>query len=331
MTTLLERLGGDDTVEKFVDDFYDRMRRDEDINKTFSKFGNFDRLKSRTVDYLVGEWGGTPYVGQDLFASHTQVNVTKKNYDYMMRCIGESLKAMKVSSKLYKEVVDSIEAMREPITDPDEKFKKWAMEKLAKLESEAKAKQGDMVMTAMGFTITREKYEQQQRELAAKEERAKKLAEMRASRESGTGAKKGEKSKKGAEAPSEASPTPGASPRSELEVSPRSPAATTADAKSSARKERKERKREGQSLEVLKAADDTAESKKAEPVKTVGVEARKEVLAKPLAMPGGLAVELVRTSSLPGDVPSCLDFLDVAKPLRPAAESGAKVRVRLAL
>jgi len=195
-------------VERFVDLFYDGMKRDEDINKTFSKFGNFERLKSRTVDYLVGEWGGTPYVGQDLFAAHTQVSISTKNYDFMMKCIGESLKVMKITGALRQEVIDSIEAMREPITDPDEKFKKWAMEKLARLEKEAKEKEGDMVTTAMGFTITKAKYEQQQKELAEREERARKLNEMRLKRE-----KEGNKKKEKDSGNLSANPSPDPSPR----------------------------------------------------------------------------------------------------------------------
>jgi len=199
--------------------------------------------------------------------------------------------------------------MREPITDPDEKFKKWAMEKLARLEQEAKEKDGEMVTTAMGFTITKAKYEQQQKELAEREERARKLAEMRQKREKDGSKKKEKDTGKGV----------GLSPSPSPDSSPRSPgmSPTGASLGGGTRRDAEavpDRKR------LAKKANEGPEPPKGEAKKSAAAAGK-----------GPTKDAEQRRDEQIAKVMPCTDLLTDLRPTLPGPDLGVEVRVRLAL
>jgi len=130
MASLFERLGGQDQLVALVYGVYDMMKQDPELGKFFARH-NLTRLKDRTVDYLGGEWGGDKYRGSNLFMSHSHLGVTMHHYDVMMRCYIAVFKKLKTDKDLVKELLVSLEAMRDPTCDPSGKHRKAYMKDIA--------------------------------------------------------------------------------------------------------------------------------------------------------------------------------------------------------
>eukprot|EP00440_Ansanella_granifera_P026610 gb/GFBE01028903.1/.p1 GENE.gb/GFBE01028903.1/~~gb/GFBE01028903.1/.p1 ORF type:complete len:723 (+),score=168.55 gb/GFBE01028903.1/:1-2169(+) len=141
---LLVRLGGDAKLKTLVYGVYDKMRADRELGPMFEKFARnpatFQRLKERTVDYLNGEWGGTPYEGPDLFTAHASLYIDKVMYDAMMRMWAAMLDQMKICEPERGEALQSLEDMRPPICDPDGSFQKELEMRLAEAQREREEK-----------------------------------------------------------------------------------------------------------------------------------------------------------------------------------------------
>mmetsp|Transcript_1929 Transcript_1929/g.4339 ORF Transcript_1929/g.4339 Transcript_1929/m.4339 type:complete len:574 (-) Transcript_1929:113-1834(-) len=207
--TLLARIGGEMGVDAFVDLFYNLMVEDSNLGKFFARF-NLQILKDRTVAYLVGEWGGSAYVGIPLFEAHAQLHITKNQFDIMMVCIKKALKQLKKDKRVTDDIIKSIELMRDPITDPGGKFKDWYIKKLQDAQKENEA-QEDLVQTPMGFSIPRAKLEEQREKERKQKQLNEKLAAKRVERE---------RILKEGGTPS----PPTTSPRRNLQVAPQAPA-----------------------------------------------------------------------------------------------------------
>ncbi len=112
---LIDCLGGEDRLAFLVSEVYDAMDNDKDLHRFFDDGGgrrrNMDKLKSRTVDYLGGIWGGRPYRGPDLFSPHAGLNINDKVFDFMFRAFVNTLKKMKVPANPTKLILDDIAQM----------------------------------------------------------------------------------------------------------------------------------------------------------------------------------------------------------------------------
>jgi len=167
-------MGGEPKLEAVVDGVYKMMRDDPEIGKQFARF-RLERLKDRTVDYLRGEFGSTPYKGSDLWISHSHIGVNNHTYDIMMRCYVKMLKKERIKKQETSEILESLEKMRKPIVDSDLKFKNMY---LRHVEQEAEKAGGDgwgMVATSKKERDEKERAtleliaKHQQEELMAKE------------------------------------------------------------------------------------------------------------------------------------------------------------------
>lgn len=144
LSTLLNRLGGQDNLTILVYGVYDLMRADFVLGPKFEFFARnpntFHRLKVRTVDYLNGEWGGTPYSGPDLFVAHASIHIDKVMYDGMMRMWSQMLDKLGIVDPERSEALESIEAMRPPICDADGKFQEAMEQRLLVAQKEREEK-----------------------------------------------------------------------------------------------------------------------------------------------------------------------------------------------
>jgi len=205
--TIYARMGGEIPLEKVVDGVYKMMLADPEIGKQFARF-RLERLKDRTVDYLRGEFGGEEYKGSDLWISHSHLGVKDSWYDIMMKYYDVMLKKCKIDKQVAKEICEAIEAMRNPICDPGQKFKQIY---LLKADKEARQSQ-------------KENDERERIRKAKEVERAGRMAELRRAREAvqaGPDAgRKASPSPRPSPPGSQASPKPGASPMTSPSGSP---------------------------------------------------------------------------------------------------------------
>jgi len=176
------KFGGSLAVEDFVDKVYNEMKEDPALKTFFGQSAgrafNLQVLKDRTVDYLCsdaqGAWGNDPYHGPELFASHSALNITMKQYDVFMKCTKLILKQKKTASAIQKEVIRTFEEMRDPICDPNGSHMKKLKDGLEAAQKACDAQEGnDYDPTGFGMTTSRETAKL----WAAKEARTKELKE----------------------------------------------------------------------------------------------------------------------------------------------------------
>jgi len=175
--SLVERFGGEPAIDEFVAIFYQMMKDDPQLGRSFQRF-NFEVLKDRTVDFFLADWAGEAWEGRPLFQAHASLHITVEMFDVMMKCIRKTLKQMRKSKQVSEEVIVAVEKLREPICDPAGKLKASYEQKLAEME----AGRDDLVQTPMGFSISKAQLEENERRKARQanlQERLRVLRERR--------------------------------------------------------------------------------------------------------------------------------------------------------
>jgi truncated hemoglobin YjbI len=178
--SLVERFGGEPAIDDFVGIFYQMMKDDQQLGRSFQRF-NFEILKARTVDFFLADWAGESWDGRPLFEAHASLHITVEMFDVMMKCIRKTLKQMRKSKQVSEEVINAIEKLREPICDPLGKLTASYKKKLADME----AARHDLVQTPMGFSISKSKMEEDERKRARQAALQEKLKAARENRAKG--------------------------------------------------------------------------------------------------------------------------------------------------
>jgi truncated hemoglobin YjbI len=180
---LLERFGGVDNVIEMVNLGYDALLSDKEISIVFSQ-NNFERLKDRTVEFLVGEWGGKAYRGEGLFDAHAGLKVSERQYTLTMKTFAKGLKKMKTDKALAKEIMDQLEEMRGPIVDTNGFHRRELEARLEKARILAAEKTGaGSVTDACGWTVSAETKQGWENERLKLEDQKKRMAAQKKKRE----------------------------------------------------------------------------------------------------------------------------------------------------
>jgi len=186
---LLERFGkgsidvGVDNVIEMVDLGYDALLSDKEISIVFSQ-NNFNRLKERTCEFLVGEWGGRAYRGEGLFDAHAGLKVSERQYTLTMKTFAKGLKKMKTNKALAKEIMDQLEEMRGPILDSNGWHRKELEGRLEKARILAAEKSGAGAITDnCGWTVSAETKQGWENERLKLADQKKRMAAQKKKRE----------------------------------------------------------------------------------------------------------------------------------------------------
>lgn len=78
--TLYERLGGEESLRKIVNDILDRNLNNPDIGHHFQKV-DMNRLKQLVFEFFsMGIGGPHQYTGRDMRTAHVNLNITEKDF-----------------------------------------------------------------------------------------------------------------------------------------------------------------------------------------------------------------------------------------------------------
>ncbi|QRG66754.1 group I truncated hemoglobin [Brevibacillus choshinensis] len=99
MSTFYEKYGGEETISKVVDYFYDLVLADETVNHFFQ---NTDMEKQRRhqtkfISYALG--GPNQYTGQAMSKVHTGMNLQPEHFDAIVRHLHAALSHFGVSEE----------------------------------------------------------------------------------------------------------------------------------------------------------------------------------------------------------------------------------------
>lgn len=187
--TLLARIGGVEKVHDFIYGFYDRLLLESDVASVLLRSQQAQKqeiymklLKDRSVEYLEIVWGNDDYEGQDMFKAHAHLHISTPIYDKSMKCAAAELKKMGVPSDVYKDAMDQLEVLREPITDADGKFHRWVEAQQKEMEEKLLA-EGAVDLHGMGFTSSPKMIKDMADKAKRREDIKNKLAAAKAERE----------------------------------------------------------------------------------------------------------------------------------------------------
>jgi len=186
--SLLQRIGGVQTVHDFIYGFYDRLLYDKKVSpllkrsqQTQNEAVYIKLLKDRTVEYLESVWGGDPWEGQDMFVAHAQLHISPEIYDICIVHSKKQLAGMKLSKELKAAVQAEVILLAEPIADPGGKLDAWVRKRNKDIEDACLA-EGD-VKGPMGFSISAAQAKAMKDKAEMEAARKAKLLAMRQERE----------------------------------------------------------------------------------------------------------------------------------------------------
>jgi hemoglobin len=117
--SLYERLGGVDAITAVASAFEDRAAKDDRINQKFART-NLDRLHKEFVDQLCQDTGGPcTYTGLSMKQTHTNMGVTKGEWDAFMQDLVATLDDFKIGKEEQDEFLNLLRPMRAEIVEID--------------------------------------------------------------------------------------------------------------------------------------------------------------------------------------------------------------------
>ena len=106
--TLYDRLGGQEGIRAVVDDFYDRLRADEELGEFFDG-ANMEMLRRTQTDFLCEAAGGPEtYDATPVREAHVDVPFTPDHIQRAVELLYESLEAFDVADDDADAVVGAI-------------------------------------------------------------------------------------------------------------------------------------------------------------------------------------------------------------------------------
>lgn len=117
--TLYERLGGIDAITAVVEDFRDRVARDDRINLKFTRT-DLARLTKMLIDQVSAATGGPHrYNGRGMKEAHAGMNVTNGEFNALVEDLVATLNHFKVPSAEQGELLAILGPLKSDIVEVD--------------------------------------------------------------------------------------------------------------------------------------------------------------------------------------------------------------------
>ena len=119
MGSLYERLGGMESIAAVVEDFRDRVAKDDRINQKFAKT-DLVRLRKMLIDQICEAAGGPcAYKGRSMKDAHAGMKVTSGEFDALVEDLVASLNHFKVGKTEQNEILSVLGPLKPDIVEVD--------------------------------------------------------------------------------------------------------------------------------------------------------------------------------------------------------------------
>lgn len=119
MSTLYERLGGEDAVDTAVDIFYEKVLADDRISLFFE---NLDMVAQaiKQKNFLTMVFGGpSNYSGKDMRSGHAHLGLTEEHFDAVVENLAATLRDLNVSDVDIGEVAAIANSVKDDVLNRD--------------------------------------------------------------------------------------------------------------------------------------------------------------------------------------------------------------------
>ena len=119
MGSLYERLGGMEAIASVVEDFRDRVAKDDRINQKFART-DLVRLRKMLIDQVCEAAGGPcTYTGRSMKDAHAGMKVTNGEFDALVQDLVTALSHFKVGKKEQDEILGVLGPLKTDIVEVD--------------------------------------------------------------------------------------------------------------------------------------------------------------------------------------------------------------------
>ena len=119
MGSLYERLGGMESIAGVVEDFRDRVAKDDRINQKFAKT-DLVRLRKMLIDQVCEAAGGPcKYTGRSMKEAHAGMRVTGGEFDALVQDLVATLNHFKVGKTEQDEILGVLGPLKTDIVEVD--------------------------------------------------------------------------------------------------------------------------------------------------------------------------------------------------------------------
>ena len=117
--TIYEQIGGVSTVRGLVEDFYDRIMREDTLRHYFVGI-DMSRLVRHQTDFVCMVMGGPAnYSGRQLRESHRHLAITDKDFDLVASCLENCLLDGGLEDAHVEEIINAVKGARgDIVSDP---------------------------------------------------------------------------------------------------------------------------------------------------------------------------------------------------------------------
>jgi hemoglobin len=117
--SLFKRLGGMDSIAAVVEDFRDRVAKDDRINQKFAKT-DLARLRQMLIDQVCEAAGGPcKYAGRSMKEAHAGMRVTSGEFDALVQDLVATLNHFKVGKTEQDEILSVLGPLKTDIVEVD--------------------------------------------------------------------------------------------------------------------------------------------------------------------------------------------------------------------
>ncbi len=117
MGSLYERLGGMEAIAAVVEDFRDRVAKDNRINQKFART-DLARLRKMLIDQVCEAAGGPcTYTGRSMKDAHAGMKVTNGEFDALVQDLVTSLSHFKVGKTEQDEILGVLGPLKTDIVE----------------------------------------------------------------------------------------------------------------------------------------------------------------------------------------------------------------------
>ncbi|QQE73385.1 group 1 truncated hemoglobin [Brevibacillus composti] len=115
METFYEKYGGEETISKVVDYFYELVLADETVNHFFANTDMEKQRKHQTkfISYALG--GPNQYSGQSMAAAHKGMNLQPVHFDAIVAHLQAALRHFGVQEEDIRDALEKVNALRKDI------------------------------------------------------------------------------------------------------------------------------------------------------------------------------------------------------------------------
>src|ERR1700724_1474197 len=107
-TTIYDRIGGHEAIDVVVEDFYVRVRADDQLSGFFAGT-NMNRLKGKQVEFFAAALGGAePYTGAPMKQVHQGRGITMHHFSLVAGHLADALVTAGVPAPTVTEILGAI-------------------------------------------------------------------------------------------------------------------------------------------------------------------------------------------------------------------------------